>query len=674
MTEDALDARVRDDALRQVVANLMPLQVMLLPLALLIAVVMRHDVDRTRLAAWLAICIAGTLVGALTHHRVVRCERVDLRSVTVARLSLALVGAAAGFSTWVAAASAADVETLFAMLPAVALAVGAVVCAGRRDTFLAYASPLTALAATGLAGADDLRMRALGLLFVLYGVSQVVLHHTVSRSYLSSLRLQVRSQSVALRMANDQIALTDAYQQLSVTNAKLAHLAAHDQLTGLLNRRGTLDSLDSLLAACTHERPVALLFCDLDRFKAVNDLLGHRGGDQFISVLADRIARSLDDGCIAGRIGGDEFVMMLPDHDIARAAAVAARLVSVLAQPVHAEGRSVPSAVSIGVACAPHHGRTTGDLLRNANAALYRAKHSGRNRVELFDGEMQHELDRVIDAEHSLRRAIDDGEVLPFFQPEIDATTGRVVGAELLARWLRPDGTMATASEFIAVAHQAGLLERLTECVMIHARPDIRRLASLGLPDGFRFRINLAPASTDGSWRHNPIDALLFGIDPSLMTVDVREAAVLDDLPAAAAALAAFRARGGRVCLDDFAHGVSSLSLLRKLPVDEVRIDRQRIDTITSHPHDRAIVRSIISVVHEIGLTVTSQGVESGAHADSLIALGCVRQQGHLYAPALPPEQFEAFVLERQAAGLALRAEHDWRFDDFGPDDLGELG
>lgn len=664
MTEDALDARVRDDALRQVVANLTPLQVMMLPFALLIAAMMRDDVEHARLTVWVSVCIAGTIVGAVTHQRVLRAELLDHRSTVLARLSLVLVGASAGLSTWVAATSPIDVETMFAMLPAVALAVGAIVCAGRRDMFLAYATPLTALASAGLSTVDDVRMRALGLLFLLYGASQYVLHHTVSRSMTASLRLQLRSQSVAMRMASDQMALTDAYQQLSVTNAQLAHLASHDQLTGLLNRRGTLDALDSLVTTCSPERPLGLLFCDLDRFKAVNDLLGHRGGDQFISVLADRIQRTLETGCIAGRIGGDEFVVMLPDHDVERAATVAARLVAVLAQPVHAEGRSVPSAVSIGVAGAPHHGRGAGDLLRNANAALYRAKHAGRNRVEVFDGAMQHELDAVVDAEQCLRRAIDDGEVLPFFQPEIDATTGRVVGAELLARWLRPDGTMAAAAEFIALAQQAGLLERLTERVMVHARPDIRRLSSLGLPDGFRFRINLAPGSTDGSWRNSPIDELLCGIDPSLMTVDVRESAVLADLPAAAATLAAFRARGGRVCLGDFAHGVSSLSLLRTLPIDEVRVDRQSIDTLTAHPHERAIVRSIISVVREIGLTVTSQGVETGAHADSLIALGCVRQQGHLYAPALPAAKFEAFVLERQAAGMVLAVEPDWRTDE----------
>jgi diguanylate cyclase (GGDEF)-like protein len=664
--DGSLERRLQDDALRHVVANLAPLQVLLLPLALLITAVMRSEVDEQRLSIWVALTIVTTVLVVVTCGWVRRHPVVDTVTTVLAAVSLGAVGSVAGLSTWVAAQSAIEVEMMFALFPAVSLAVGTIVCAGRRDMFLSYAVPLTASAAYGLFSTGDTRMQTLSGLYVGYGISQLALHHTVSRSLMASLRLQFTSQALAVRMATDQLALTDAYEQLSETNARLAHLASHDPLTGLYNRRGTLEMIEGMLADCDDEHPLSLLFCDLDRFKAVNDLLGHRGGDQFITVLADRIARTIEPGCIAGRIGGDEFVVVLPDHDTARATAVASRLVSVLAQAVHAEGRAVPSSVSIGVASAPAHGTSTSDVLRSANAALYRAKNAGRNRVELFDGGMQDEQQALLDAEQALRRAIDDGEIMPFYQPEIDASTGRVVGAELLARWLRPDGTVASANEFIGIAKRAGLLERLTERVLAQARPDIRRLASFGLPDGFRFRINLAPSSTDRSWRDEPIDELIRGIDPSLITVDVRESAVVADLPTAAATLASFRARGGRVCLDDFASGVSSLSLLRKLPVDEVRVDRQAIDTITTHPHDRAIVRSIIAVVREIGLQVTAEGVESGAQADTLIALGCVRQQGHHYAKAMPAEQFEAYLVERQAEGYAAAAGPtvEWSMDD----------
>ena len=412
-----------------------------------------------------------------------------------------------------------------------------------------------------------------------------------------------------------------------------------------------------MLANASDSQPVGLLFCDLDRFKAVNDALGHRGGDRFISIIADRLSRSIEPGSIAGRMGGDEFVVVMPGLDLASAAVVANRLVGVLAQPVYAEGREVPSSVSIGVAAAPLHGNAASELLRHANAALYRAKAGGRNRVELFDGSMQQELVTRLEGEQALRRAIDDGEIIAFFQPEIDATNGQIVGAELLARWVRRDGQVVTAQEFMAVAVSAGLLERITDRVIASARSHIRRLAILGLPDDFRFRINMAPEATERSWRDDPIEQMLQGIDASLVTIDVRESSVDGDLPSAAANLASFRARGGRVCLDDFARGVSSLSLLRRLPLDEVRIDRLSIDTITAHPHDRAIVRSIIALVREIGFAVTADGIETGAQADALIALGCVHQQGHLYAPALPAGEFEDYLLARMAERYA--SAHD---------------
>jgi diguanylate cyclase (GGDEF)-like protein len=662
---EAIDERVHDQALVHVLDNLAPLQVLLLPLTLLIAAMMRDDIDESRLSMWVGASIVATLVVVLACIRTRRARADDAPrgSAVLVGIALCSVGAVAGSSTWAAAASDTDVVLLFALFPSVSCAVGAIVCAGRRDMYIVYAAPLAICESFGLWSNGDGRLRALAVLNLGYAVALGFLHHTVSRSLLSSLRHQMASEVVATRMAVDQAALTDAYRRLSETNAQLFHLASHDPLTGLLNRRGTLEALDAMLIA--DHAPTGLLFIDVDRFKSVNDLLGHRGGDRVLTVLADRITRVLHADAIAGRIGGDEFVVVLPDHDAEQTAAVASRLLGVLAQPVHIEGRSMPTSISAGVAAAPDHGTTSSDLLRNSNAALSRAKKNGRNRVEVFDGNMQQELQSLLDAEQALRRAIDGGQIVPFFQPEIDATTGRVVGAEVLARWLRDDGTMTSAADFINVARKAGLLERMTERVLAQARPDIRRMSSLGLPDGFRFRVNLAPSTTDGSWTKNAIDELVRGIDPTLITVDVREPAVVDDLPGAAAILAGFRSRGGHVCLDDFARGVSSLGLLRQLPIDEVRIDRVAIDTITAHPHDRAIVRSIISVVREIGLTVTAEGVETGAQADALIALGCIRHQGHLYGRAMSAEQFETFLVERQAEGYATSQHQlrDWSTD-----------
>lgn len=667
--ERSLDERVGDAALRHVVVNLAPLRILLLPLALSVAWVMRDHVDRARLTAWVVTAFLTSVAVIAACARLRRDRPTDRIDQVLGGLALGGIGLLAGASPWVALTADRDVLTIFVLFPAVSCAVGGVACAGRRDMYAANQVPIVVLTVASLWSTGDGMMRSLAALFVVFSISQVTLHHALSGSLLALLRHQLDSATVAERMSRDREALSLAYQQLSASNAQLAHLASHDPLTGLLNRRGTIERLDDALGSASAEAPVAVLYIDLDRFKAVNDQLGHRGGDVFITILADRMVRSIDADCFAGRIGGDEFVVVLPRHGIDRADRVAQQLRGALSQPVHAEGRAVPSAASIGVAVAPHHGTSSSDLMRNANTALYRAKHNGRNRHEHFDPQMQIQLQAMLDQEQALRRALDNGEIMPFFQPEVDAVTGAVVGAELLARWLKPDGTVATATEFIELARKAGLLERLTERVLAQARPDIRRLISLGLPPGFRFRINLGPASTDRSWHDNPLDELIRGIDPSMITLDVREAAVVSDLRKAATTLARFREAGGTVCLDDFVRGVSSLSLLRRLPIDEVRIDREAIDSITAHPHDRVVVRSVISVVREIGLTVSAEGVENGAQADTLIALGCVRQQGHLYAPALPAKQFESFMLRRQAAMLAVAqmgSERDWVTQELG--------
>ncbi len=639
--------RVSEASLAQAAKLLLPSNLAILPVFLIIGVALRNQVSQPRLAYWCLIGVITELLAVLATWSY-RRERLGggtgLKSLPLVRLSTFVVGAAWGSSLFVPDPNNTSLVLLFAVFAYGASAFAMLLTIPRTDLYVAFEVPLFLTGALALAFTRDSRLFTVGLLALGYLLFATSIHRIANRGALEAIELQWQSEQLMSTLAEEHQLLLKANNAFAELNSRLAHQATHDPLTGLFNRRGAIDALDKALTAAGDSSSVGLLYLDLDRFKHINDSLGHRGGDQFIAVIADRLARSIDPGATAGRIGGDEFIAVLPNCDIGASLAIASRITSVLGQPIHAEGREVPSSVSIGVAVGPIHGVDASELLRYANAALHRAKGAGRNRVELFDGSVKTELNRRINSEQALRRALDDGDIVPFFQPEIDATSGQVVGAELLARWLRRDGVVVPAAEFLEVAAHAGLLERMTEHVMQQARPLIRRLSTLGLPDGFRFRVNLPPRATERSWRENPLDTLVGGIEPTLLTVDVTESAVVDDLAAAAANLASLRVRGVRVCLDDFARGVSSLSLLRRLPLDEVRIDRTSIDTITAHPHDRAIVRSIISLVREIGLTATADGVETGAQADVLIALGCIRHQGHLYSRALPASEFESFL------------------------------
>ncbi len=667
--EEAPRSFVRERALEIVTTNLTPAPFLLLPFVLLTSTLLRSSMPTDRLGWWSIAAVISTAFLFLALYRYYL--RTDLRStprttVLLVGFSLFTLGVVFGMSPWVSAGAEVDLVLVFTLFPAVAAAVGCMVTMGRLDLYLAFVVPLMGLTTTTLLMSDQSHLNGLGYLSICFAGGLLVLHHVVSRNTIESIRVAWRSERLVHDLAHERGEMTAMNAQLAATNTRLAHQATHDPLTGLYNRRGTLELLEQVINEATPDNPLGLLFCDLDRFKAVNDALGHRGGDRFITIIADRLLRSLEPGSVAGRMGGDEFVVLMPGLDMAAAAAVANRLVGVLAQPVYAEGREMPSSVSVGVAVGPGHGTTASELLRHANAALYRAKAGGRNRVELFNESMQDELLRRLEGEQALRRAIDDGEIIAFFQPEIDATTGEVVGAELLARWVKRNGLVVPASEFMGFAQSAALLDRITERVINSARPHMRRLTMLGLPDDFRFRINMASGHSDTRWQQDAVAVMLHDLDPRVITIDVHEGAVTGDLGGAAANLAGFRARGGRVCLDDFARGVSSLSLLRRLPLDEVRIDRLSIDTIGAHPHDRAIVRSIIALVREIGLAVTADGVETGAQADALIALGCVRQQGHLYSTALPAAEFEDFLLARMAERYAQLGSGatTWRTDD----------
>ncbi len=433
---------------------------------------------------------------------------------------------------------------------------------------------------------------------------------------------------------------------------ELIHVAAHDSMTGLLNRGGLTERLNRILDEATG--PIAVMFMDIDRFKSINDSLGHGAGDQLLQVMGRRISATLPAGCTAGRLGGDEFVVVMDDaSDLDRVVAVAERLTRSIGEPLELVGRLVRVSASVGIAIGPERDDTPSTIIGFANAALHRAKDGGRDRIEVFTADVRAEMQRRNREERALRRSIDAGDVVPFFQPEFDAGTGRLVGAEILARWLREDGSIANAAEMLTMAEDASTLERLTSVIMQQARPVIRRLSALGLPAGFRFRVNLPHRCTPRAWRDGQIQSFFTGIDPGVLTLDVYEAAVLGDVVGAAGLLTEMRRRGARVCLEDAGRGGAALSMIRTLPLDEIRVDRQHVDALTSHPNDRAVVRAMVQLARDLGLAVSADGVETGSQADALLALGCITHQGHLYARAMTASALEELLLRHAARDVS---------------------
>ena len=282
------------------------------------------------------------------------------------------------------------------------------------------------------------------------------------------------------------------------------------------------------------------------------------------------------------------------------------------------------------------------DLLRHADAALHRAKDGGRDRIEVFDDTARAALSRRVQDEQAVRRALHRHEFMPWYQPIVDATTGRIVGAELLARWL-VEGVSdpVPAAAFIDVVAESGLMDQLSESVIERGLVDLANWERHGLPDDFRLSVNLPPRYTSSTGRVHRLVALLTGGPCRRLTVEVTESSVVDDAKVAARRLAELRGRGLTVALDDFGTGAASLTLLQTLPLDAVKIDRSFVTHMVDEPRDRALVRGFNSLAHDLGLSVTAEGVETVEQANSLLALGCNIQQGYLYGAAMPATAFE---------------------------------
>jgi diguanylate cyclase (GGDEF)-like protein len=428
---------------------------------------------------------------------------------------------------------------------------------------------------------------------------------------------------------------------------RMSHDATHDALTGLPLRTLLLDHLELALAgARRHTTSVAVLFIDLDRFKRVNDSLGHAAGDELLTEVARRLRSAVRDIDTPGRFGGDEFVVVCPDlSEVRDVVAIAERVRQLLEEPFDVRGVQVFVGASIGIAVADS-GTDAATLLGQADTAAYRAKDRGRNRYEIFDDDLRTSVARRLDTETGLRRALERDELRLVYQPIVEMSQGSVVGFEALVRWER-EGKVIGPDEFLAVAEETGLIVPLGQQVLEKACRQLaewrRVLPGARLP---RLSVNLSARQlTQPELVHDVRRTLAAtGVAASGLCLEITETVLMHDTPQVTTNLNGLRDLGVTLAIDDFGTGYSSLSYLRRLPVSAVKIDRSFTVGLGDDHDTSTIVASVVGLAHALGMDVVAEGVETVEHVAALLGLGCDHGQGFFFSRPVSPDIALEFI------------------------------
>jgi diguanylate cyclase (GGDEF)-like protein len=422
-----------------------------------------------------------------------------------------------------------------------------------------------------------------------------------------------------------------------------------DPLTRLADRARFLERLRAVLenGGCA-----AVCFLDLDGFKLINDGWGHAAGDRLLVEVAERLRAATRPYDIVARLGGDEFTVLCDGVADERAVlAVAARLQAALDEPFEVAAHRRHVRASIGCRLVhPFDRLQAEEFLRDADVAMYEAKAKGKNRVELYSAETRARIVRRLDIEQELRAALEAGDVAVHYQPQVDLTTGRVSGVEALARWTHPRLGPVSPAEFVAVAEESGLICPLGAFVLGETCRQVARWHAAGRPLTATVNVSVQELADPG-FAGAVADVLAReGVDPRSICLELTESTLMDAGDAPLEALAALESVGVYVAIDDFGTGYSSLAALRRLPVEVVKVDRSFVDGLGTDPEDSAIVASIMSLAHAMGLHVVAEGVETPLQASQLLALGCTVAQGFLWSPAVPAADIDVLGDELGAA------------------------
>lgn len=424
--------------------------------------------------------------------------------------------------------------------------------------------------------------------------------------------------------------------------ARLAHDALHDPLTGLGNRTQFHDRLElTCRQAARNHRGIAVLFLDLDRFKLINDGHGHAVGDELLRVVGQRMQAAVRSTDTVARFGGDEFLVLLDGIDATEVDGVIHVLRSAISQPVVVGTNTYHVTASIGAAVAAGVGLDPETLIRDADTAMYQAKDRGRDQVAVFDPELHRTVLRRVELVHRLPAALDEKRIEVHYQPVVDLRSGRILGAEALARWHDPQLGWIPPSEFIAVAEEIGLVARLGEQVLTQALSDVKRW-----PDDFRVAVNLSPAQLTRTDLARGISYQLSraGVPASRLCLELTESMLMEDPGAAVEVLQSLRELGVLTALDDFGTGFSSLAMLRELPIDILKIDRAFVNGVDRSVADRRLVDAVLSLAEDFDMLALAEGVETASQRAALDDAGCSLAQGYLFSRPMPADEFEALV------------------------------
>jgi diguanylate cyclase (GGDEF)-like protein len=432
--------------------------------------------------------------------------------------------------------------------------------------------------------------------------------------------------------------LSTALQRID-SEARLAYLAQFDPLTGLPNRALLADRFSQIIVqAKRRSSPLAVLFIDLDQFKAVNDTLGHAGGDGLLKEVAVRLQSAVRTGDTVARISGDEFAIVVAD--LVRpedAALVAQKVIDAFSEPVHIQGSEVFVTASVGIAAFPADGTDAETLIGAADAAMYRAKQSGRNAYQFFTAEINQRSRARVQLGSELRRALEREEFALYYQPKVDLASRQPSGAEALLRWKHPERGMVSPKEFIPVLEETGLIVPVGEWAIRRACEDLKRWRAAGSSIA-TVSVNLSARQFRQADLHERIKVLVSStrVDPALIEFEITESQLMQDPDHAIRVMRALCDAGMHIAIDDFGTGYSSLAYLTRFPVSALKIDRSFVRDMSRDKSDATIVRTIIEMAHSLGVTVIGEGVETEEQATLLHLLRCEQAQGNLFARPMP--------------------------------------